>query len=392
MAKNENKSDLNQNKDEKKDVVSAPEKVTTLPHSEKDEAQSNPKKPELPHKESKSIEPPHKKHHGARKFVLFIFLLLLGGITFLAIQLEQTKKLNAESLQKLQAAYDDKMTVLENRVNKLNREVNALKERPLVEQVAGVSENQVNQKISALRDEMNHYLSQLTAETEATDAEETDEIPANETLTEPQRVLSPEIAVLAAGEKKTQEVLLASGAIIVRDLAEQGVSFAYEAEVLQILARGNELAENYVRKMRSFADTGIAGKRQLIRRFDKIFGELNGARVKSVDAPKKTAEEKNWLGKAWAWLKQAVAVKKGVSKPVFVATDDEVAELVHEGRLQDALNALKTNEKYAKIDSQPLNVWKEQTERYLEFSHAASGLIMNALANIRLKELEHAAE
>lgn len=386
MAKIENKSDLKPNKD----AVEAPEKVAQAPQTEKLETPENPKKPDA--KEApKKPEPPHKKHHSGRKFVFFIFLLLLGGVAFLAIQLEQAKKLNAESLQQMQASYDEKLGALANRVNGLNREVTALKERPIVEQVAGVSENQVNQKIAALREELAAYLTPENVENEAETVAETTE---NAQTKEAGQVLfAPEIAALAADEKKTQEILLASGAIIVRDLAEQGVSFAYEAEVLQILARGNELAEEYVHTIRNFANTGIVGKHQLIRSFDKIFAELNEARLKVEPEPKAVEEEKqHWYDGVWAWFKRVITVKKVEKKPVFAAARDEVLELVREGRLQDALNALKTSEKYAKIDSEPLNAWKQQVEQYLQFSNAASGLIMNSLANIRLKELEHAAE
>lgn len=396
MAKIENKSDLKPNKDavnapEKTAEVTQPEKVETLPNPQKPDAKEAPKKPVPPHKEPKPTEPPHKKNHGGRKFVFFIFLLLLGGVAALAMQLEQTKKLNAENLQQMQAAYDTKLNALESRVKGLNHEVTALKERPIVEQVAGVSENQLNQKIAALREELAAYLAPKAEENMAETAAETTE--NAQTKEAGQVLIAPEIATLVAGEKKTQEVLLASGAIIVRDLAEQGVSFAYEAEVLQILARGNELAEEYVRTIRNFANTGVTGKHQLMRKFDKIFAELNEARLKAEPAPKIVTEEKqHWYDSVWAWLKRAITVRKVEKKPVFVAAHDEVLELVHEGRLQDALNALKTSEKYAKIASEPLNAWKEQTERYLQFSNAASGLIMNSLANIRLKELEHAAE
>ena len=394
MAKNENKSDLNANQDmidapEKTAEVAQPEQVETLPNPKKKDAKEAPKKPEPPHKEPKPAEPPHKKHHGGRKFMFVIFLLLLGGVAALAMQLEQTKKLNAESLQQMQAAYDAKLEAFDARVKGLNREVTALKERPIVEKAAGISENQLNQKITALREEMLSYLTQQAPETETKNADETAE---NTDTAEKQALLASEFSALAAGEKKTQEVLLASGAIIVRDLAEQGISFAYEAEVLQILARGNELAEDYVRVMRNFANTGIVGKHQLIRSFDKIFAELNEARTKVSTEPVKKVETRHWYNSAWEWVKQSIMVRKIEKKPVFTAQNDEVFDLVHEGRLQDALNALKTSEKYSKIDSKPLNVWKEQTERYLEFSNAAGGLIMNALANIRLKELEHAAE
>ena len=394
MAKSDNKKDLNPSEGGKSDVVVAPAKVTEAAQKS-EEAQTAAKPQEYPKKAEKT-ESQHNKRQGWRKFVFFIFLLLLGGLAFLAVQLEQTRKLNEEALQKLQATYNEKITILDDKVNILNREVSALKERPIVEHAAGVSENLLNRKIDALRDEIFAQLSQNTTPADGLLPKKDNEKISNESdLTakeQSQILLAPEVAALAKNEKKTQEVLLASGAIIVRDLAEQGVSFAYEAEVLQILARGNELAENYVRAVRKFANTGITGKHKLVREFSKIFAELNNTNIKPSAVPVSEEGTQVWYEKIWKWLKQAVAVKKGVKKPIFVAQNDEVADLVNEGRLQDALNALKISDKYSQLDSKPLDEWKEQTKQYLEFNQAVSGLIMNALANIRLKELEHAAE
>ena len=74
---------------------------------------------------------------------------------------------------------------------------------------------------------------------------------------------------------------------------------------------------------------------------------------------------------------------------MFKQKEDEVYALVNEGNLQEALNEMKTEEKYAKIDSSALQQWQNQTEEYLEFNNAATGLIMNSIANLHLKEMEH---
>ena len=386
----------NGNKNENKPIEDVQPKITEVaekqPETENFDASGAIKKAESS-KKDKPVKTKETAHHGWGKFVFFIFLCLLGGLAFFVLQAEQAKKQNAENLEKLQAAYEEKLTVVATKINVLEREVAALKDRPIVEQVAGVSENQVNQKIAALRTELENRLAQLSENKPAEENESEEQVKAEQnTAPEPKTLLAPEVASLAATEKKTQEVLLASGAIIVRDLAEQGVSFAYEAEVLQILARGNELAENYVRTVRMFANIGVSGKNQLIRNFDKVFAELNHTQTKSESAEKASAATEQWYEKAWAWLKNTIVVKKGQEKPVFIAESDEVYDLVHEGRFQDALNAMKISEKYAKVDSKPLNEWHLQVSRYIQFNNAVSSLIMNALANIHLKEMEHAAQ
>ena len=350
---------------------------------------SAPQKPEpAPHKPPHPAEPPHKKGHGLRNFVLFIMLLLLAAVGFLTVQLRQTAKLNDEALQKLQAAYDNKLSTVNSRIAILNQEVTGLKNRPIVEHAAGITENQLNQKIAALREELENKLGITAAE--STDSSEPAEAKAEEN-TAPTEPTAP--TAVASIEKPTentiQEILLASGAIIVRDLAEQGVNFAYEAEVLQILAQGNELAERNTVVVRSYANSGVIGKHKLIRNFNKIFAELNSAELKQQPAPQPEPLPQKWYQKIGYWLKQQVTAKRQITKPVFTPQKDEVLQLVDEGRIKDALDALNISEKYAKVNSEPLQQWRLQATRYLNFDDAINALIINSLANIRLKEMEH---
>ena len=376
MAKNDKKDHVLPVENKKPEITSAPEKVIDS---------AAPKPEPTPHKPPHAAEPPHKKSHGLRKLVLFIILLLAGAVGYLTLQLRQTEKLNDEALQKLQSAYDAKINEINTRVSLLNQEVIGLKSRPIVEHAAGISENQLNQKLAALRAELEHQFG-ISGETqEETAAEPTDE--SAEKTTAP--AVSTEIPASTPNKDTTQELLLASGAIIVRDLAEQGVNFAYEAEVLQILAQGNELAERNTIVVRSYANSGIIGKHKLMRNFHKIFAELNTAELKSQQEPETTPQPQKWYQKFGYWLKKQVTAKKQPKKPVFTPQKDEVLQLVDEGRIKDALDALNTSEKYAKINSEPLQQWRIQATRYLNFDDAINALIINSLANIRLKEMEH---
>lgn len=386
MAKSDKKNNVKTVED-KQDAFSAPEKVAELPSAET--SKEDKKAAEL-NKSTKTVAPATKKSHGGRKFMLFILLLILLGGGAASMHLKQTQTQNAEVLNDLKTTYENRVAQLETRLKDVEKDVSALKERPVVEHVAGISENQLNQKITALREELLRQLESFKIGEPAESSQ--NETGAEEVAVQERVLFAPEVVSLAAEEKKTQEVLLASGAIIVRDLAEQGVPFAYEAEVLQILARGNELAENYARTIRTFANSGISGKNQLIHNFQKIFADLNSTELKNQPKEEKLEADAKWTDKAIYWLKRAFVAPKTPERPVFAVQDDEVLNLVNEGRLNDALKALKTSEKYSKINSLPLNEWRAQVEKYQEFNSAAGGLIMNALANIRLKEMEHSAE
>ena len=67
-------------------------------------------------------------------------------------------------------------------------------------------------------------------------------------------------------------------------------------------------------------------------------------------------------------------------------TPDEVYQLVNDGKFAEALNKLKTDSRYAAMPSPALQEWVLQVQSHLDFDRAVNGLIMNALANLRLKE------
>ncbi len=307
-----------------------------------------------------------KKSHFGRNLAIFVFLLLGGAAAFSTIQLKQTEEINQRALQDLQKAYEHKLSMLASKVNDLQDEVSQIKNKPTAVANGGVSEAFVEQRLAQLKQEMEQYVPHENSEIVPT-------VP---------------VAVVNTAEKQTQEVLLASGALVVRDLAEQGNKFEYEAEVLQILAQGNPQAMKYVDTMQKYAVSGVKGKNQLIKSFNKIFADLNMAKVKE-ETLSDVQNPQNWQDKALMWIKKLFVSKKGRKRPVFNQNNDEVYTLVNEGNLGQALSALKTSEKYSSMASLPLEQWQKQVVDYLDFEHAVTGLIMNSLANLHLKEMEH---
>jgi len=315
--------------------------------------------------EKKDIKPVKQSHFG-RNLLIFVFLLLAGATAFSSIQLKQTEELNKKAMQELQQSYEQKLKAVTAKVNGLQSEFDIIKNKPNPT-FNGVSEEYLNQRLAQLQQEI--VRDEVSEEGEIS-------------------VVYPQPVVTDTSAVQTQEVLLASGAIIVRDLAEQGNKFEYEAEVLQILAQGNQQAMKYVDIMQKYAVSGVSGKNQLIKSFNKIFADLNTAKVKTE--PEKTEDASaDWKTKTITWIKKLFVSKKGNKRPVFKEKDDEVYTLVNEGDLGEALNMLKTSEKYSSMDSEPLKQWQKQVEDYLEFKHAATGLIMNSIANLHLKEMEH---
>ena len=190
----------------------------------------------------------------------------------------------------------------------------------------------------------------------------------------------------------SREVLLASGAMIIRDLAEKGLPFAYESEVLQILAKGNDQAQKYADTIQKYAAAGLYGKEHLTTAFNNIYPTLNLSDIKPSEEDSQNEDidsDAGWQTKVWHWIKKIVLHHKKTPQPEFNKNTDRVYTLVNESRFAEALQLIKTDANYSAIQSPALEEWIKTTQTYLDFEVAVSGLIMNSLANIHLKEFEH---
>lgn len=261
------------------------------------------------------------------------------------------------------AILTDKVAVLEGQVKILNNKIIALQNAAPTDSLELVKN--IDARLAQIEEANNEAIAQIMAQV-ATENKETS--PAKPT---------------------SRDILLASGALIVRDMAEQGLPFAYEAEVLQILAQGNPQAEQYAATAQQFAASGLQGAPALIREFNKLYPALND--VPTVDnTPTETTEEpQTWYAKTWQWFKNIAVHRKKMAKPEFNATEDEVYQLVNAAKFAEALNVLKTDSQYNRISSPALEEWQKQASDYVAFDTAMRGLIMNALANIRLQEMQH---
>ena len=181
--------------------------------------------------------------------------------------------------------------------------------------------------------------------------------------------------------------MLGDGALTVRGLAEDGLPFDYETEVLQILAAGNETALNYISSIKKYAVSGIKGRAMLINEFNKVYADLSRPQINKSIEPE---IQETWDEALLRRIKELVVFKKRENKPVvvFPKTPDEIHQLVNDGNFAEALNKLKTDRKYSDVNSAELNSWILQTQDYLEFEQAINGLLMNSLANLHLKEME----
>lgn len=320
---------------------------------------------ETPAAENKS-KPAKKRSYGG--LVCLIVVLCCAGAV--AYNIELTKALNEDLAAQLAADYNTKINALKTKIQQQENLIAALRQNPPAENenVPAVPNELSEEQLQQLADKIIPLLPQPenADETVAAPAAE----PAEKNVTAP-------------------EVLLAAGALTVRGLAEDGLPFDYETEVLQILAAGNDTALNYIAALKKYAVSGIKGRAMLISEFNKVYADLSRPQIEKAVEPE---IQETWDEALLRRLKELVEFKKREEKPavVFPKTPDEVYQLVNGGDFAEALNKLKTDRKYRDVNSAELNSWILQTQDYLEFEHSINGLIMNSLANLHLKEMERA--
>lgn len=309
---------------------------------------------------------PAKKSSYA-SLVCLIILLCSAGIV--AYNIELTKTLNEDLAAQLAADYNTKINNLKVQIEQQKSIIADLRQnQPLNSVSQPTSTDLSEEQLQQLASKILPLLPQPEVSNNQTKPISIE--PAQKNVTAP-------------------EVLLAAGALTVRGLAEDGLPFDYETEVLQILADGNNTALNYIAALKKYAVSGIKGRAMLISEFNKVYADLSRPQIEKTVKPE---IQETWDEALLRRLKELVEFKKREEKPavVFPKTPDEVHQLVNSGDFAEALNKLKTDRKYSDVNSAELNSWILQTQDYLEFEHSINGLIMNSLANLHLKEMERA--
>ena len=321
------------------------------------------KKEEVTPVAAENVESKNKQSRQKNYSAIVCLVLLLCCAGFVTYNIELTKTLNTDLAAQLAADYDKKINNLKKQLQQQETLINQLQQPS--------SENLT--KSSPLSEE---DLQQLAAKIIPL-------LPQTEKVYDNAPIVSTNVSAAVTAP----EVLLAAGALTVKGLAEDGLPFDYETEVLQILAEGNATALNYISALKKYAVSGIKGRAMLISEFHKVYTDLSRPQINKTTEPE---IQETWNEALIRKLKELVVLKKRENKPtlVFPKTPDEIYQLVNNGDFAEALNKIQTDRKYGDINSAELNAWILQTRDYLEFEHSVNGLIMNSLANLHLKEME----
>lgn len=179
-----------------------------------------------------------------------------------------------------------------------------------------------------------------------------------------------------------------TAAMLVKDSAERGGSFVYEAEILQQLAGDNVKLKNQMAIINKYAESGIENNVSLIKSFKKVYIELV--------QKQKEDDEKTWKDRINNKIREYIKVKRNNEKkaePVEYIELEKIREDVFSGNLKKALINLQNINNNVLLENESLREWQSKAQAKVEFSNAIAEISTYYLAALRInfivKEIKH---
>lgn len=182
-----------------------------------------------------------------------------------------------------------------------------------------------------------------------------------------------------------ESALILTAAMLVKDAAERGGNFEYEAGVLNNLVGNNPKFAPEAQKIEEFAKKGIVSELVLVQEFNKLYDGL-------------LVEQKEDFGKNWKErlnnkIQEIVKIKKtNVDEPTFVADEGlvKVKALVDAGRIKAAVKEIAMLQNDEWVNNALLQDWVAKVKDRQEFYAAIRSISAQSLAAMKVKFLKPA--
>ena len=195
------------------------------------------------------------------------------------------------------------------------------------------------------------------------------------------RVESLEARMAQVSKFSSQGALVLSAALMVKEAADEGRPYVYEAEVLRLLSKGTNL-ENEALEMSKYAEKGLLTSQKLVALFNEIDAK------EKEPKPEPENKDKSWKDKITEKLGALVTIEYD-STPQTTPEDDEVYKLVNSGRFSEAAVKMKNSPKYQAAAYQPWLQAVEDRNNFLESLQKIKSLALAEMKAESVKALSH---
>lgn len=198
-------------------------------------------------------------------------------------------------------------------------------------------------------------------------------------LTLMMRMESLEAQIKENNTPNSQGALVLTAALMVKESADKGRPFVYEAEVLRLLAEGTKM-QSAAEKMTRYAAEGLPSIQALIISFNEIYKNQ-----KQTTQTEGKAQSQGWKEKLSAGLNKLITFNHSTQEnPEKQNALDPVFELVNAVRLDEALEKMQQNPKYA---TKEFLDWQKTLKARQDFITALQNIKSLTLAQIKAESL-----
>lgn len=184
-----------------------------------------------------------------------------------------------------------------------------------------------------------------------------------------------------------ESALILTAVMLVKDSADQGRKFEYEAEILQQLAVKNIKIKTQLDVIAKYAASGVKTEAYLINDFGSVYISL----VKK----QKEEFEKTWKDRVNSKLNEIIKVRRTDDKaPQFEENKalDQVRKLVEVADFVPAVAILRDPANAELLSDPELQGWLSLVQARLDFNTAINQIANNALAVMKVKSIREATD
>jgi len=177
--------------------------------------------------------------------------------------------------------------------------------------------------------------------------------------------------------------LILTAVLMVKDTAERGTIFVYEAEILRQLAQNNIKIKEPIALIEKIAAEGVKSDVYLVNNFDAIY--------KEVSIQQKKEFEKNWKDRINSKLNEFIQVRRTNQRvPEYEGNKslNEIKKLVDDEDFSGALILLNNEENKDWVEKyQSLKNWMKLVQDKLDFNTAIKQIANNSLAVMKVNSI-----
>jgi len=177
--------------------------------------------------------------------------------------------------------------------------------------------------------------------------------------------------------------LILSDAMLVKEAADDGSDFIYEAEVLNQLTDEKMPIRKDVSVIAEYSHNGIISERELINSFNQIVANIER---------KDSQEGTNWKEKLNNKLNEYIKINKtgeNQSKVDTVKIISQIAELVNNGKIIKALKLIESSDSDDIRHNQALQEWFADAQNLVNFKQAIRNIAAYCLAEMKVNSLKN---